>query len=296
MVIRRDLHAGSWYHRFKPDLLRSLNEFFTDKNFGPGEEFKTLNQERRTIIGGISPHAGHRYSGYCAAYTFFNLFKERIPDTVVILGTDHIGYDKIALMEEGEWETPLGNLKIDKELSKKILDGSSIIINDDSAFMGYPFENEHNIEIQLPFVKYCAKDKDVKILPLKISTRFKNKFEILTKISTDIANAINSLDKDIVVIASSDMSHKDVSNNEQLKKFKEIDQAVINQFIELNPKKTLEAALKTSVCGPQTITSLILICKELNASKAKFLQYYTSSEKEKTWNYCVGYFSGIIIK
>ena len=69
------------------------------------------------IIGGVSPHAGYTFSGRCAAFTYLNLFKERIPDTVIVLGTDHVGYGKVALLGDGAWETPLGNLQIDDELS-----------------------------------------------------------------------------------------------------------------------------------------------------------------------------------
>ncbi len=294
MVIRRATHAGSWYPGSKKGLLDALKEYFTDIKFGPNEEPVLLNKEKRTIIGGVSPHAGMEYSGPCAAFTYLNLFKEKIPDTVIILGTDHIGLSKIALMAKGEWETPLGNLKIDEELSKKILDESKIIKEDDSLFTGYS-EQEHNIEIQLPFIKYCSIDKEVKIVTIKIAgTR---DIKTMNEISSDIARAINLVNKDIVIVASSDMSHKQVSDSKQLQKFKEIDLTVIEEFKNLNPENTLEAALKTTVCGPQTITTLMLICKNLNATKGELLKYYTSSEKTGSiGGYCVGYFSGVIIK
>jgi AmmeMemoRadiSam system protein B len=292
--IRKALFAGSWYQRYKPDLLRSLKSYFTDSKFGPGEEPKSLNKEERTIIGGVSPHAGYEYSGCCAAHTYLNLFREKIPDTVIVLGTDHQGYGKVGLMEEGSWETPLGNLPIDSQLSKEILKNGKIIVADDAAFEGFPFGREHNIEIQLPFIKYCAKDKNVQIVTIKITPRIN--YEQIDALTSDIVNAISNIKKDIVIVASSDMSHKSVSNESDLKAFKEFDQEVINEFSNLNPKKTMKSALKTTVCGPQTITSSILICMKLNANKGKLLQYYTSSEKTGQWGYCVGYFSGVIIK
>jgi AmmeMemoRadiSam system protein B len=294
-MVRRASHAGSWYRGTKKSLMEALNGYFTDEKFGPNEKLVVMNKDERSIIGGVSPHAGMDYSGSCAACTYLNLFKEKIPDTVIILGTDHYGYHKIALMSKGEWETPLGNLSIDEELAEKILENSSIIESDDSLFEGFPAEQEHNIEIQLPFIKYCSLDKEVKIVPIKIAgTR---DFKILDQIAKDITNAINSLDKDIVIVASSDMSHKQVANSTQLSKFKEIDLAVIEEFKNLNPSKTLENALKTSICGPQTITTLMLIAQNLNATKGELLKYYTSSEKTKSiGGYCVGYFSGVLMK
>ena len=299
MIVRRATHAGSWYEGSEKNLKKSLDEFFSDNKFGPGELSKSLNQENRTILGGISPHAGHRYSGCCSAWTFLNLFKEKIPDTVIVLGTDHVGYGKVALMEEGEWETPLGNLTIDTELSREILKNSKIIIGDDSAFTGH-FEREHNIEIQLPFIKYCAREKDVKIIPFKVSTK---KFNIIDELSSDIASAIKLLGKDVVIVASSDMTHKQPRNylnpEKDLEDMRERDQAVIDAFKEFDPDLTYTTALKTSVCGHQTIASLMSICKKLGANKFNDLKYYTSYQKQGgsgPCEYSVGYFSGIIVK
>ena len=294
MVTRRAAVAGSFYPRYKPDLINIIRESFLDKKFGPGKDFETLNKDERTIIGGVSPHAGYVYSGCAAAFTYLNLFQEKIPDSVIVLGTDHIGYGKIALMDEGEWETPLGNIAIDSELSQKILDNSEIILNDESAFIGFPFGREHNIEVQLPFIKYCSKEKEIKFIPIKVATKDLN---IISRLSRDIAQSIKSYDKDVVIVASSDMTHKEVYDSKQLVKFKETDQKVIDSFISFNPEKTFEAASRTTVCGAQTITSLMMISKNLNASKGKLLQYYTSSEKtESISGYCVGYFSGVLMK
>ena len=300
MVVRKAAVAGSFYPRYKPDLLNLLQESFEDSTFGPGEKFTPLNKER-TVIGGISPHAGYIYSGCAAAYTYLTLFKEKIPDTIIILGTDHIGYGKIALMEEGEWETPLGNLKIDSKLAKEILNNSSKIISDESAFVGYPFGREHNIEVQLPFIKYCAQDKNVEIVPITVSTK---NFEQLDQISNDIAKSISAINKDIVIIASSDMTHKQPRNTmlpkDDLDEMRKKDQLVIDAFVQLDPKKTLKAANNTSVCGPQTITTLILTCKKItDKCKGKALKYYMSYEKgggTGPCEYSVGYFSGVVVK
>ena len=99
MPIRKAAVAGSFYPRYKPDLIRILKDSFNDGKFGPGVEFKCENIER-TNIAGVSPHAGYIYSGCASAYTFLSLFGEQLPDTVIVLGTDHVGYGKIALMEE----------------------------------------------------------------------------------------------------------------------------------------------------------------------------------------------------
>jgi len=292
--IRKASHAGTWYPRYEPDLINTMNELFINEEFGPGDKPSVLNQ-KRTIIGGLTPHAGYAYSGSCAAHTYLNLFKETIPDTVIILGTDHQGYSKIGLMKEGTWETPLGNLEVDSELANQILKNSDQIIEDNSAFIGFPNENEHNIEIQLPFIKYCSQENDVKIVPIKIAVM--KDFNLMDEIATDISKSIAQLDKDIIILASSDMSHKNVNGPSELKKFKTYDEEVLKNFEAIDPKKTLKACLNTTVCGPQTITTLLLTCQKLGVSKSKALKYYTSHDiTGKTSGYCVGYLSAILIK
>ncbi|MFX0008848.1 MAG: AmmeMemoRadiSam system protein B [Candidatus Hermodarchaeota archaeon] len=292
-MIRKASHAGSWYPGKRESLIKEIESYFLDDKFGPGKLPESLNLEARSITGAVSPHAGYFFSGRCAAFTYLNLFKERIPDTVIVLGTDHVGYGSVALLRDGEWETPLGNLNIDTELSQKILSKSDIIVDDSSAFTGF-MEQEHNIEIQLPFIKYCAKDKDVRIVTIKISGR--KDYSMFEVLASDIAASIKALNKDVVIVASSDMSHKNVSTSEQLDQFKKIDQAVINAFVEFDPKKTLLNASKTTVCGAQTITTLMLICKNLDCNHGKLLKYYTSSDVRGEFGYCVGYFSGILMR
>lgn len=299
-MIRQPYVAGSWYSGTKSELEKELEVLFRNNEFGPGELPKSHNLESRSIIGGVSPHAGYYYSGECAALTYFNIFKEKIPETIILLGTDHIGYDKIGLMEEGAWRTPLGDLEIDSSLARKICDVSEKVISDKSAFVSKLFGSEHNIEIQLPFIKYCAKEHEVKILPIKYGRRERETLSLyntLDKAAEDIANSIKTVNKDVVIIASTDLSHEPIRSEKALTAMKKMDKAVIDGFVELDPENTFKAALNTSVCGPQTITSLILICKKLGASKAELLNYFTSYDRRGTFGpKTVGYLSGILKK
>jgi len=307
MIERKAFFAGHWYSHNKDDLIHDIEQQFQNKTFGPGTLPTSQNKDSRTIIGGVSPHAGYAYSGPCAAYTYLNLFKERIPDTIIILGTHHHYYSKVGLMEKGEWKTPLGNLKIDEELAELILSGAKIIAEDTSGFLNY---QEHNIEIQLPFIKYCAGKDEVRILPIKITNHINLKeMEI---ISNEIVTAIDKINKDIVLVASSDMSHYDISNEQQMKTLKKIDQTVIDQFLNFQPGNILfpENIISQedygyfrpdqrgpSICGRQTIATLVSIGKKMEATQSKLLKYYTSKDISPgggTWT--VGYFSGIIRK
>lgn len=306
MVIRKSFFAGSWYPHSHEGLTNLLDRCFTNKEFGPGEMPKCLNLNKRTIIGGVSPHAGIEISGSCAAFTFLHLFKEKIPDVLIVIGFFHRGIGPNSVLKEGEWETPLGNVKIDNELAEKLLAISKIIVSNDSVFLDI---EENSLELLVPFIKYCSGDKEVKILPIKI---FSHNFKELEQIASDIVELMNSSSKDIVVVVSSDMSHYNVYNNEQLKTLREIDQIEIDQFLKLEPEKFLKpesyvnqelydkfemGERRPSVCGRHAIATLLTIGQKLNINKAKCLKSYNSKDISPGGHpWTVGYFSGILIK
>ncbi len=304
-LTRKPAVAGTFYPRFEKDIINLIDESFLDEEFGIGKEFIIENTKngKRKVLGGISPHAGYVYSAPCAVHTIQEVFREGAPDTIIILGTQHTGYNKIGIMKDGVWKTPLGELKIDSDVSSELLKESPNIVEDDSAFNGFPHGREHNIEVQLPLIQYAAKKakKEIKFVPIKVGLMEKN---VLQELGKAIAIVIKkNQNKDIAIIASSDMTHYQPRNphkpETEIKTVQKIrDQAVIDAFEEFNWEKTLTKANETSVCGPQTITTLMITAKELGYKSAKALKYYTSFEKMGSripCDYSVGYFSGIIL-
>jgi AmmeMemoRadiSam system protein B len=288
MNIRRMVNAGSWYPRDKDDLLELIHQFIKDSEFGPGRDFEIKNLKQRNTIGGVSPHAGLYYSGACATCTYFSLFEEKIPDSLIVIGFDHRRYFPNCLLEEGEWETPLGNLTIDSELAKRILDGSKNIVSNSSAFIG---SSENSIELQMPLIKFFAGENDTKIVPIKISS---HNFSELEEIAKELALVIRNSSKDIVVVASSDLYHESVYSKQDLENVKNKDEFVIQNFEGLNPVNIFNLGMQATVCGRHTISLVLLIGNELNAKEGVCLKHYTSIDKTKEYGYCVGYFSGVM--
>jgi len=77
----------------------------------------TLPQDCSKLKALIGPHAGLAYSGPTAAWAYKNLTvcAPQI-DRVVLLGPSHKVYlDWIGTTTCSEWQTPLGNIKVDTE-------------------------------------------------------------------------------------------------------------------------------------------------------------------------------------
>jgi AmmeMemoRadiSam system protein B len=293
--LRKSALAGFWYPEKKDELIASIEKCFKKGKYSPGKIPNPSNTQR-TVIGGISPNSGYLYSGYASAHTYLNLFKEKIPDTVIILGPDLVGYGKLGTMGGGEWETPLGNINIDSDLSLNIIENCSNLHIDDMSFIDGTLKGDNSIEVQLPFIKYCSKGTNIKIVPIIVTNTLK--YDAFEDLSFGIANAIEQSNKDIVCVAVGVMSHISVKD---LKKYKKLDEIFIKSFTKFLPKTAYLNLLNIPGSGLSTITLLMLICKKLGANKCKALKYYTSydligSKYHSSGAYSGAYFSGMIIK
>lgn len=291
MKIRKPAVAGRFYPGTKDALLAEVRACFEDEQYGVGHPPAIGNGER-TVAAVVAPHAGYAYSGAAASRSYDAIFGEKKPDTVVILGTRHSMYVGVAAGTEGAWETPVGRVPIDEDVAAALVDASEHVVADDSAFFAEPHRSEHNIEVQLPFLQVY--ETDVAFVPVKMGT---DSWATIAEVGTAVgrvAARFRETGKDVVVVASSDMTHKDIRRERDRETMAERDGAVRAAVEEFDAKKALLQAKKTTVCGPQTISAAMVASKELGATQAQVLTYYTSNEKTGTrGGYCVGYLSAV---
>ncbi len=267
-MIRNPVVAGQFYPG-SPDQLRSMIKGLVDEGAAKEE-----------VIGLVSPHAGYIYSGAVAGTTISRItFK----DNFVILGPNHTGHGKpLSIMTEGAWKTPLGEVEIDSELGKQILAASGYLQEDRVAHY-----YEHSIEVQLPFLQYFK--SDIKLVPIVLAYA---SGAIYKEIGKAIAKAIKESNKEVVIIASSDMTHYEPQESARRK-----DTQAIDAMLDLNADELLKRVreLNITMCGYGPAVSLISAVKELGAKEAELVKYQTSGDTSGDYSAVVGY-AGIIIK
>lgn len=266
-MIRHPQVAGQFYPE-TPSLLRRQIQCFT-----------RIENTKEQAKGLVVPHAGYTYSGKVAAECFSRV---NITETVVIIGPNHTGQGKLfSLMAEGIWQTPLGEVSIDQELSEKILSVSKNLQSDFQAHI-----HEHSIEVEVPFLQYFL--PEVKIVPIIVATADYNAYE---EIGKAIATAIKT-SKNTLVVASSDMTHYAPE-----KKAKENDARAIEKILTLDGKGLLETVneLKITMCGYGPVACMLSATKELGAHTAKLIKYQTSGDTSGDYSSVVGY-AGIMVK
>jgi len=226
-------------------------------------------------IGAISPHAGYVYSGKVAGSVYSSII---LPENFIILGPNHQHVSSsVSIMNQGCWETPLGDVSIDTKLAGLIVKRSDLL--KESA------ENhaqEHSLEVQVPFLQYL-KGK-ISFVPISIS-HFAS-YEDLEALGKAIAEAIVEYGEDVLIVASTDMSHY-VSQEVA----KEKDFLAIEKILDLDARGLYDV-VKTeniSMCGFQPTSATIIASNELKAKKAELIKYQTSGDVSGDFLKVVGY-------
>ena len=235
--------------------------------------------ERRDGIVVISPHAGYVYSGEVAGKTFSRV---NIPQDVVIIGPNHHGYGApLALMDEGEWQTPLGTVPMNSELSRLILDHNDNIESDAAAHRA-----EHSLEVQVPFLQ--IRQPNLKISPLVVS---RLSLELCLYTGRQLAAAIKELARPVLIVASSDMTHYE-SRESAFRK----DKQALTSILELDPEALYRTVMEMgiSMCGVIPATIALAAARDLGAGACKLVSYSDSGETSGDLEQVVGY-AGLLI-
>lgn len=277
MKLRHPSQAGMFYAGTAQALRAQIEECFTHR-LGPGKLPKVTERKLQTIVGLVCPHAGYMYSGPVAAHAYYNLAADGKPDTIVLFGPNHLGHGSaLALMMEGVWRTPLGDVEIDTATANLILKESSIIDVDDSAHA-----YEHSIEVQLPFLQHLY-GSAFRFVPICFLMQ---DLQSSREVGTAVAKAL--ADKNALVIASTDMTHYEPQKTAEQK-----DKAAIEAALKLDAER-LYSTVETrhiSMCGYGPVVAAITASKLLSATKARLLCYKTSGDITGDFSSVVGYAS-----
>lgn len=273
--IRQPTQAGAFYERTAESLKKQIEDCFLHE-LGPGKISEVVKTGPRHVIGLVCPHVGYMFSGPVASHAYYRLVLDGKPDIVVILSPNHTGYGSaLAVMNEGIWRTPLGDIEVESETANQIVRESRIVDIDDVAH-----RFEHSIEVQLPFLQYLY-GSEFKIVPICF---------LLQDLSsaTEVGQAVGRVlaGKNAVIIASSDMTHYE-SQERAAKK----DKLALDAVEAMDETKlfSIVETQRISACGYGPIAALIVAAKTLEATEAKLLCYKTSGDIIGDYSSVVGY-------
>lgn len=265
---RQPVVSGSFYPDSSVQLRKTL----------AGLVPAVADMEKREATAAIVPHAGFVYSGGVAGETYAQI---KIPETVIILGPSHHGRGQPLALAVSDWDMVLGRVEIERQLADIIFSISTVITADDTAHI-----HEHSIEVQVPFLAYLQ--ENLKIIPLVVS---RLSYDLCVQAAHDLAAAIRSFDKPVLLVASTDMTHYEPRSMALIK-----DKMAMTQILNLDPFRLYQVVVEEqiSMCGVMPTTIAMLTAIELGSEQAELIRYADSGEVSGDIDQVVGY-AGIVI-
>jgi AmmeMemoRadiSam system protein B len=268
-VIRHPAVAGRFYP-LDPKVLR-----------GQVRDYLTQSRKEKPIRarGCIAPHAGYMYSGHVAGAVFAAL---EIPELCLVLCPNHTGVGRpLAIVSEGAWETPLGDVPIDGRLAAALMRRCPLLQEDSAAH-----RTEHAAEVELPFLQ--SLQPKLKFVPIALGT---SQFEALEQLGNAIADVIAAQNGPVLIVASSDMNHYESDTITRVK-----DHSAIEPILRLDARALHEVVTQQHItmCGFGPAVAMLTATKKLGATCAELVKYATSGDISGDRDLVVGY-AGIIV-
>jgi AmmeMemoRadiSam system protein B len=266
--VREPAVAGRFYPADPNVLRRDIRSFLTP---GPSPQ---------AAIACVVPHAGYLYSGAVAGGVFSSI---TIPPECIVLCPNHTGRGHpLAIMTDGEWQTPLGNVPLSSALGQQIKSAFPALVEDSAAHL-----SEHAIEVELPFLQILK--PEIQFVPIAVGT---GQLMILQELGKALAAVIRDASPRPLLVASSDMNHYEDDATTRVK-----DRKAIDKMLALEPRGLYETVMNASIsmCGFGPAVAVLTAAVELGAHKAELVQYATSGDVTGDRNMVVGY-AGVVIQ
>lgn len=239
----------------------------------------------------IVPHAGYMFSGSVAASAFNQIDPDAHYKRVFIIGSSHHeSFEKAAIYCEGDFIMPYGTEKVDSAFCKMLADRHPAIF----ACNSKPHQEEHTIEVQLPFLHHVMKH-DYSIVPILIGTA-------TPSVCCTIASVLKHyLTSENLFIISTDFSHypgyKDACDIDAATKDAILtnDPHALTDTLSANISKNIPH-LATSLCGWTSVLTLLYMTVGNECMQYYAIDYRNSGDVKYYGdrNRVVGYW-GIVV-
>lgn len=269
MPIRtRGLPSG-WY----PETRRQTERVITQWD-------EKLDKNLPSAFTGIAPHAGWDFSGELANHVVSCLDRES--DVIAVVGGHLPPSDKILCAVEDEFETPLGPIKAENSIRKRLFD--TVEVTPDSW-------SDNTVEIQLPLIKH--KFPRARVIYLRVSP---------TGAATTLGKALHEISQGlsvrISVLGSTDFTHYGPAygfmpaghGDDAIQWVREQnDRVIIEHLLSMNLELALQHANeKSSACSAGAAAAAAFFAALRGSEKGTLLGYRMSYDYHKSESF-VGY-------
>jgi len=254
----------------------------TEVTASVGELFTQATGEVRDAVAVLCPHAGWVYSGALAAKT---LAQVRVPERVIVMCPNHTGRGaRLSVYPEGSWRVPGAEVPVDAELASALLTEAAGIRGCRGDDVAHAFE--HAIEVLVPLL--LARQPALRLVPVVVGGL---DIDECIALGQAVARAVASIREDVLVVASSDMSHY-LPEEETRRR----DQAALVALVTGDPEALARAVENhnVSMCGVRPACAMLSYARAVTTSHPEVVGYTTSGEAFGDYSQVVGY-AGVVV-
>ncbi|MEW5940547.1 MAG: AmmeMemoRadiSam system protein B [Chloroflexota bacterium] len=268
--------AGTWYSGNRERLAREVDGYLD------GAALPALEGD---AIAVIAPHAGHRYSGSVAGYSFASV-RGRTFDLVAVVSPFHgLAYQPLLTTVHGAYGTPLGIIPVDRAALNEL----DAVLKSELGYGLSPMarDPEHSLEIELPFLQRALAG-DFNLLPVMIRAQ---EPDVARGLGLALAQTLKN--KNALLVASTDLSHfydQETANR--------LDAEMLKRFESFDPDSIFQAELtgKGFACGHAAVAAVLHAARELGADRVTILHHATSGDVTGDYDQVVGYGAAVVTK
>jgi AmmeMemoRadiSam system protein B len=233
-------------------------------------------------LGLLVPHAGLVFSGTIAgrAWGGLGLAWQAAGvehDTVMIAGTNHFAgwIDGLAVWDGGPWQTPLGAVEVDGDLTARVIALGQGISAQRSAHA-----EEHSIEVQLPLLQRAA--PGARIVPFLVADASPRTLDAAQRLGVLLAEVRVAGDP-VVLVASTDFAHypsarrSEEVNRRLLEPICALDEAALGRE-EADLRRAGIPGLACGMCGIDPSRAVLAALRAAGATRATVLAQGTSAD------------------
>jgi len=267
-MIRQPAVAGQFYPSDPGALLREVESHLR----GGARSLGDARPE--AVIALVAPHAGYVYSGPVAGAVYA---ASELPRHLIILCPNHTGQGRpVAVMNRGEWRTPLGPVPVDDSLADALLEDCDVAEVDHRAHL-----QEHAIEVQLPFLQ--VRLGEFSFVPVCVGTA---RLDTLRRLGEGMGRTAAGRDEPVAFIISSDMSHYIPAD-----RAREKDMMAVERILALDPEGLHRVVEERdiSMCGYAPAVAGLTASIARGARRARLIAYANSGDASGDFDRVVGY-------
>ncbi|MEN2997881.1 MAG: AmmeMemoRadiSam system protein B [Brevinematia bacterium] len=271
---RKPSYAGSFYPSEKFQLEKVVNEYIKEADVPKA----TLDSD---ILAIVSPHAGYKYSGVVAGYSYKAVAGKNYDIAIILAPSHHFYLNFFVIDDRDYYQIPLGVLKVNKEIVEFLRYKGGFEV-------AYRVQDEeHSLEVQLPFL-YQAFMGKIEIVPILYGEETRS---FMTKMAHTLIEVIDEFpEKKVLIVVSTDLSHYH-SYSEAY----EIDSRLAGVLVERDFEKfvSLIGSKKVEACGAGPLGTFIYLSNIRNKN-VEVLKLLNSGDTSGTRDFVVGYMSAVM--